>query len=101
MSLDDFSSQLASLQQGLSLVRPSHAKHAAQQLAASLACTSRSLHLDRLRSADRPNLLAAQGGPLWQLVIELPSDPRDALLADWETFLDDTLSLQAEAWCAR
>jgi hypothetical protein len=100
MSLDDFSSQLTLLQQGLSLVRPSHAKHAAQQLAASLACTRRSLYLDRLRMVDRPSRSPdhLDWSRTWQTIVQLPSDPRDTLLADWETFLDDTMSLQAEPW---
>jgi hypothetical protein len=97
MSLDDFSAQLASLQQGLSLVRPSHAKHAEQQLAASLACTRRSLHLDLLRSVDHPGRSPDQDRK-WQTVAQLPADPSDTLLTDWETFLDDTVSLQAEFW---
>jgi hypothetical protein len=55
-----------------------------------------------LRLADRPSAQHPRDHPFtdpaWRREVELPTDARDTLLSDWETFLDETLSFQTELW---
>ena len=90
----DFDSQLSALRQRLSLPRPSHAKHAAQHVAASILSSRRHLAVQALSDAR----LHRSSFSHWSNTLPAPDPAPDPSIADWATFLAESCDGHAEAW---